>query len=163
MNTLPDSMKVMEKKTGSLSTGKGSEEQRMLPRKNRYSSILITILTYILKTNNIQPVICLQPMLALRISSMYSIQEKSFDQTGTNSGKNYQILYPTVVQELTDLAGRYQVPFINMVIPFNDPAYKGKQLFIDYGHLSPLGAEVVADNLLQAVDSVWVKSFSGGQ
>jgi len=117
----------------------------------------------ILKTNNIQPVICLQPMLALRISSMYSIQEKSFDQTGTNSGKNYQILYPTVVQELTDLTGRYQVPFINMVIPFNDPAYKGKQLFIDYCHLSPLGAEVVADNLLQAVDSVWVKSFPGGQ
>ncbi len=108
----------------------------------------------ILKTNNIQPVICLQPMLALRISSMYSIQEKSFDQTGTNSGKNYQILYPTVVQELTDLTGRYQVPFINMVIPFNDPAYKGKQLFIDYCHLTPLGGEVVADNLLQAVDSV---------
>jgi hypothetical protein len=26
-----------------------------------------------------------------------------------------------------------------------------------------LGGEVVADNLLQAVDSVWVKSFSGGQ
>jgi lysophospholipase L1-like esterase len=117
----------------------------------------------ILKTNNIQPVICLQPMLALRISSMYSIQEKSFDQTGTNSGKNYQILYPTVVQELTDLTGRYQVPFINMVIPFNDPAYKGKQLFIDYCHLTPLGGEVVADNLLQAVDSVWVKRFSGGQ
>ncbi len=108
----------------------------------------------ILKTNNIQPVICLQPMLALRMSSMYSIQEKSFDQTGTNSGKNYQILYPTVVQELTDLTGRYQVPFINMVIPFNDPAYKGKQLFIDYCHLTPLGGEVVADNLLQAVDSV---------
>ncbi len=113
----------------------------------------------ILKTNNIQPVICLQPMLVLRLSSMYSIQEKSFNETG----KNYQILYPTVVQELTDLTGRYQVPFINMVIPFNDPAYKGKQLFIDYCHLTPLGGEVVADNLLQAVDSVWVKSFSGGQ
>ncbi len=162
MNTLPDSMKVMEKKTGSLSTGKGSEEQRMLPRKNRYSSILITILTYILKTNNIQPVICLQPMLALRISSMYSIQEKSFDQDSLLN-KNIQVLYPTVLKELTDLTGRYQVRFINMVIPFNDPAYKGKQLFIDYGHLSPLGAEVVADNLLQAVDSVWVKSFPGGQ
>jgi hypothetical protein len=50
-----------------------------------------------------------------------------------------------------------------MVIPFNDPAYKGKQLFIDPIHLSPLGNEVVADNLLQVVDSVWVKSFSGGQ
>jgi hypothetical protein len=50
-----------------------------------------------------------------------------------------------------------------MVVPFNDPAYKGKQLFIDTVHLSPLGGEVVADNLLQAVDSVWVKSFSGGQ
>ncbi len=162
MNMLPDSMKVMEKKTGSLSTGKGSEEQRMLPRKNRYSSILITILTYILKTNNIQPVICLQPMLALRMSSMYSIQEKSFDQDSLLN-KHIQVLYPTVLKELTDLTGRYQVPFINMVIPFNDPAYKGKQLFIDYCHLSPLGAEVVADNLLQAVDSVWVKSFPGGQ
>jgi hypothetical protein len=116
----------------------------------------------ILKTNNIQPVICLQPMLTLRLSSMYSIQEKSFNE-GDREGKNYQLLYPTVVEELTDLTGRYQVPFINMVIPFNDPAYKGKQLFIDYCHLTPLGGEVVADNLLQAVDSVWVKSFSGGQ
>lgn len=44
-----------------------------------------------------------------------------------------------------------------MVTPFNDPA------FIDPIHLSPLGNEVVADNLLQAVDSVKVKSFSGGQ
>jgi hypothetical protein len=120
----------------------------------------------ILKTNNIQPVICLQPMLALRVSSMYSIQEKSFYEKKietANHDKNCQLLYPTVVKELTDLTGRYQVPFINMVIPFDDPAYKGKQLFIDYCHLSPLGGEVVADNLLQAVDSVWVKSFSGGQ
>ena len=113
----------------------------------------------ILKTNNIQPVICLQPMLALRLSSMLSIQEKSFNE----KGENCQVLYPTVLKELTDLTGQYQVPFINMVTPFNDPAYKGKQLFIDYCHLTPLGGEVVADNLLQAVDSVWVKSFSGGQ
>ncbi|HVH91742.1 MAG TPA: hypothetical protein VM783_10185, partial [Candidatus Acidoferrum sp.] len=97
-----------------------------------------------------------------RLSSMYSIQEKSFNER-ERRGENYQLLYPTVVEELTDLTGRYQVPFINMVIPFNDPAYKGKQLFIDSIHLSPLGGEVVADNLLQSVDSVWVKSFSGGQ
>jgi len=119
----------------------------------------------ILKTNNIQPVICLQPVLTLRDSSMYPIQEKSFyEKKYANAiGKDYQVLYPTVLKELTDLTGQYQVPLINMVIPFNDPAYKGKQLFIDAVHLSPLGAEVVADNLVQAVDSVWVKSFSGGQ
>ena len=116
----------------------------------------------ILKTNNIQPVICLQPMQVLRDSSMYSIQEKSFYKEN-RVGKSCQVLYPTVLQELTDLTGRYQVPFINMVIPFNDPAYKAKQLFIDWCHLSPLGGEVVADNLLHAVNSVWVKSFSGGQ
>jgi lysophospholipase L1-like esterase len=120
----------------------------------------------ILKTNNIQPVICLQPVLALRVSSMYSIQEKSwYEKKYFREGgdANWQVLYPTVVKELTDLTGQYQVPFINMVVPFNDPAYKGKQLFIDPIHLSPLGGEVVADNLLHAVDSVWVKSFSGGQ
>jgi lysophospholipase L1-like esterase len=117
----------------------------------------------ILKATNIQPVICLQPMLVLRLSSMYSIQEESFYKINNKINKTVQVLYPTVLKELTDLTGQYQVPFINMVIPFNDPAYKGKQLFIDYIHLSPLGGEVVADNLLQAVDSVWVKSFSGGQ
>ena len=121
----------------------------------------------ILKTNNIQPVICLQPMLALRDSSMYSIQEKSFYlATGRyvlKETKDYRVLYPTVLKELTDLTGKYQGPFINMVIPFNDPAYNGKQLFIDPIHLSPFGCEVIADNLVQAVDSVWVKSFSGGQ
>jgi lysophospholipase L1-like esterase len=120
----------------------------------------------ILKTNNIQPVICLQPVLALRVSSMYSIQEKSwYEKKYLREDKDagWQVLYPTVLKELTDLTGQYQVPFINMVVPFNDPAYKGKQLFIDPIHLSPLGGEVVADNLLQAVDSVWVKSFSGGQ
>ena len=105
-------------------------------------------------------------MLALRVRSMYSIQEKSwYEKKYLREGgdANWQVLYPTVVKELTDLTGQYQVPFINMVVPFNDPAYKGKQLFIDTIHLSPLGGEVVADNLLQAVDSVWVKSFSGGQ
>jgi len=120
----------------------------------------------ILKTNNIQPVICLQPMLALRVSSMYSIQEKSwYEKKYLREDKDvgWQVLYPTVLKELTDLTGQYQVPFIDMVVPFNDPGYKGKQLFIDAIHLSPLGGEVVADNLLQAVDSVWVKSFSGGQ
>ena len=121
----------------------------------------------ILKTNNIRPVVCLQPMLVLRVSSMYSTQEKSLYLTAQRYAskeiKPYQVLYPTVLKELTDLTGQYQVPFINMVIPFNDPAFKGKQLFIDPIHLSPLGDEVVADNLVQAVDSVWVKSFSGGQ
>src|SRR4030095_5441967 len=116
----------------------------------------------ILKTNNIQPIICLQPLQVLRDRSMYPIPERSFYKEDRRN-KNCQVLYPTVLQELTDLTGRYQVPFINMVIPFNDPAYKGKQLFIDWAHLSPLGSEVVADNLLQAVDSAWVKSFSGGQ
>src|SRR4029453_13458972 len=112
-------------------------------------------------------ILCLQPWLGLRDSSMYSIQEKSFHlatrRYTSKDDKNIQVLYPTVVKELTDLTGRYQVPFVNMVIPFNDPAYKGKKLFIDPPHLSPLGDEVVADNLLQAIDSVWVKSFSGGQ
>ena len=121
----------------------------------------------ILKTNNIQAVICLQPVLVLRVSGMYSIQEKSFylatRRYTSKYDENFQVLYPTVLKELTDLTGQYQVPFINMVIPFNDPAYKGKQLFIDWAHLSPLGGEVVADNLLQPVGSVWVKSFSGGQ
>jgi hypothetical protein len=105
-------------------------------------------------------------MLALRVNSMYSIQEKSFDlatRRYVKESKNYQVLYPIVLKELADLTSQYQVPFIDMVIPFNDPAYKGKQLFIDPIHLSPLGNEVVADNLRQAVDSVWVKSFSGGQ
>ena len=32
--------------------------------------------------------------------------------------------------------------------PFNDPSYKGKQLLIDYCHLSPLGGEVAASNLV---------------
>src|SRR5438477_2280856 len=111
----------------------------------------------ILKTNNIQPVICLQPVLALRDSSMDSIQEQSLlrvqklSKGGTTAVENYQLLYPTVLKELTDLTGQYQVSFINMVLPFNDPAYKGKQLFIDWAHLSPLGGEVVADNLLQPV------------
>jgi hypothetical protein len=131
---------------------------KIIARKSFLRAIKTNI--NILKTNNIQPVICLQPLLTLRDSSMYSIQEKNLNERD-RIGKNYQLLYPTVVEELTDLTGQYQVPFINTVIPFNDPAYKGKQLFIDSVHLSPLGGEVVADNLLQAVDSVWVKSFSG--
>src|SRR4030095_148175 len=45
----------------------------------------------ILKTNNIQPIICLQPLQVLRDSRMYSIQERSFYRENRQN-KNCQVL-----------------------------------------------------------------------
>lgn len=107
----------------------------------------------ILQTNQVQTIICLQPMLVLRDTINLSPAEKSF----LNKDPNTQLLYPVVVQELNELTSKYRVPFIDMNPAFNDPKYKGQQLLIDYCHLSPSGGEAAANQMLQAVDSLVTK------
>ena len=49
------------------------------------------------------------------------------------------------------------VPFIDLIPEFNKDEYRQQQLLIDYCHLSPLGAQVVANRLVANVDAVLAK------
>ncbi len=110
----------------------------------------------LLKTNGIHAIVCLQPMLVLRDTVLLSPTEKAF----LNKDKNIQKLYPVVVDELQKLSKKTTVPFLDINPPFNATENKGKQLFYDYCHLSPLGGEVTANSLFPAVDSLVRNYFS---
>jgi hypothetical protein len=104
----------------------------------------------ILKNNGIKALVCLQPMLVLRDSMLYSPEEKSFYAENPYA----RILYPTVLDELKDVTSRHEATFLDVNKPFNDPAYQYQQLFIDYCHLTPLGGRVAAQAMLPALDSL---------
>lgn len=103
----------------------------------------------LLQAEGIESILCLQPMLVLRDSTLMSDQEKSF----LHKDLNVQILYPYVVKEVSELAQSYSTMFIDFNTLFNNPLYKSEQLLIDYCHLSPRGGEVVADSLQRYIST----------
>lgn len=104
----------------------------------------------ILRNHGVKALVCLQPMLVLRDSSLYSPQEKSFYADNLFA----RILYPTVLDELKDVTSRHEVPVLDINAEFNNPEYKHQQLFIDYCHLTSLGGAVAAKAMLPALDSL---------
>lgn len=109
----------------------------------------------ILKNNNIQSLISLQPILALRNKDLLSSEENSWFQ----DDKNIQLLYPNVVNQLEKLSKKHNTPFVDFNPIFNASGLKNKQLFIDYCHLNVLGSETVAKELFLSVDSLYKKSL----
>ncbi len=105
----------------------------------------------ILQANSVDVIICLQPMLVLRKESLLSKVEREF----LNTDENTKTLYPAVTSELSQLSSKYNVPFIDMNLEYNLDAYSQKQLLVDYCHLSPLGAKVIANRLLPEVDGIF--------
>jgi GDSL-like lipase/acylhydrolase family protein len=110
----------------------------------------------ILQAHGIDVIICLQPMLVLRKADLLSKAEKDF----MKSDDNVTALYPAVTSELSELAAKNNVPFIDLIPEFNKDEYRQQQLLIDYCHLSPLGAQVVANRLVAAVDAVLAKRLN---
>lgn len=104
----------------------------------------------ILKNHGVKALVCLQPMLVLRDSSLFSPEEKAFYAENLYA----RILYPTVLDELKDVTSRHEVPMLDVNTDFNHPAHKQKQLFIDYCHLTPLGGDVAAKAMLPVLDSL---------
>lgn len=122
-------------------------------KKNFLRSVETNIL--ILQANGIKPVICLQPMLVLRDTNLLSDTEKSF----AHHDDITSMLYPLVQSALTELTGKYKVPFIDLIQEFNKPTWSQKQLLVDYCHFSPLGGEVIAAALLPVTDSIYAECF----
>ena len=107
----------------------------------------------ILQAHGIDVIICLQPMLVLRKTDLLSNAEKEF----MRSDENVTALYPIVTSELSQLAANNNVSFIDLIPEFNKDQYRQQQLLIDYCHLSPLGAQVIANRLAVAVGGVLAK------
>ena len=105
---------------------------------------------FLLHREGIDAVLCLQPMLALRDPANRSKEEHSFPKLREDT--NVRVLYPVILEELEEAAQRWNVPLIDMNVPFNHAGWKGKQLLIDYCHLTPLGGRVAAEALLPVVD-----------
>lgn len=113
----------------------------------------------LLKINGVDAIITLQPMLVLRHRELLSENEKSF----LHRDENVKTLYPFVVNDLLQLTEKYNIPFIDLNLAFNDEKHKGKQLLVDYCHFSPEGGNVVANELLPVTDSLLqnkIKSFT---
>jgi hypothetical protein len=104
----------------------------------------------ILRNHDVDAVICLQPMLVLRDSSLYSKEEKSF----YTPEPHVKLLYPYVKQEVKGLTSKYNTPFLDINESFNDVKHKEKQLLIDYCHLSAEGGKVTADAIFPVLDSL---------
>ncbi|MBP6392085.1 MAG: SGNH/GDSL hydrolase family protein [Flavobacteriales bacterium] len=102
---------------------------------------------FLLRREGVKAVLCLQPMLVLRDTTLLSSAERAFLRRDVN----VQTLYPTVIEELRGVATKWNVPLVDMNPSFNNPAFKGQQLLIDYCHLNSAGGEVCARTLAPVV------------
>ncbi len=110
---------------------------------------------FLLKRDGVKTILCLQPMLVLRDTTLLAAEEKAF----LHKDPNVKALHPVVLEELRDVAGRWQVPLLDLNVAFNDTAYRGRQLLIDYCHLNGQGGEVCA----KAIAPVALRLLSPGQ
>lgn len=132
-------------------TGGGSVEELIAAHKiaaQKQFLRFIDVNLMLLERFGIKVVLCLQPALVLRDKDKMSADEAAFYR----DNEKYQALYPVVLDELEEVAGKYNVPFIDMVPIFNDSKLNGKQLFIDYCHLTAEGGALTAETLLPAVE-----------
>lgn len=123
-------------------------KHKLAAKRQFLRSIDINLL--ILKNFDIDAIICLQPMLVLRDKDLLSQTEMDF----LHRDDKVHILYPVVQNELRSLTSKYQVQFIDMIPAFNSETYRGKQLFIDYCHLSPEGSRLAAEALFPEVEKI---------
>ena len=132
-----------------LETIKG---QRITAKKNFLRAIEANI--NILTNAHIATVICLQPMLVLRDTSLLSAKEKGFLRVDHNT----KLLRSTVVDEISELTNNYHLPFIDLNSGFNDTLYLHQQLFLDYCHLTPQGGNVVASSMFRVVETIFANT-----
>lgn len=107
---------------------------------------------FLLRRNGVKAVLCLQPMLVLRDTMLLAGAERAF----LHRDPHVKALYPVVLEELREVAGRWGVPLVDLNVAFNDPVHKGRQLLIDYCHLNGAGGAVCAEALLPVVrEQLW--------
>lgn len=111
----------------------------------------------ILHDYNINALVCLQPLLCLRDTGLYSEAEKAFYKLYPYNNVLHAVLYPTIVKELDSLSQKHHVPFIDLMPFFNDVSLTGKQLFIDYAHYSNGGSMSIAKAIFPDIDTVFQK------
>ncbi|MBK5284450.1 MAG: SGNH/GDSL hydrolase family protein [Bacteroidia bacterium] len=127
------------------------EKHQLAAPKQFLKSIDINLL--LLQHYKIKSIVCYQPLFCQRDTSLLSNQERDIKQFNLGNEPKI-ILYPVIKRELEDLTAIYKAPFIDMFPFYNDSAYKGKQLFIDYVHFSAMGSQVAANVLFPEVDKI---------
>ena len=133
-------------------------EHRMAARRQFLRSVSVNLL--LLRHFSIDSIVCLQPGLPLREPGLCSEAENGFDDIVP--GKLKKALYPVVADELAAVARQYGAAFVDMIPVFNDPQLQGRQLFIDYCHLTAAGSRAVAEALLPPVEAVLEKRIVSG-
>lgn len=107
----------------------------------------------LLQREGVSVLVSRQSQLSLRQESLLTSSEREFLEF-EKYGHNYQVLAPVVAEEVSQVCQRHRVPFVDLVPVFNQPSLGGKQLFIDWCHLTPIGAQVVAEALLPEVEEL---------
>lgn len=106
----------------------------------------------LLKANEIETIVCLQPGLIFRSEEIRSAKEEGLMEWVTNCSHR-PIIYPYIKQDLEKLSNEFQVDFVDMIPEFSKPSTAGKDLFIDYCHLTAEGGELAAEVLLPYVSN----------
>jgi lysophospholipase L1-like esterase len=107
----------------------------------------------IMRSFDIDALVCTQPILALRNEELLSAAEKSFLAYETKKVR-YRTLHPVVVEEVKSIASKFATPFLDLNPTFNDPEHRGDQLFTDYAHLTARGGELSAQAIAPQLERI---------
>jgi lysophospholipase L1-like esterase len=102
--------------------------------------------------HGVDAVVALQPGLIFRDTTLMAPVERDV-LLPLLTDRHRLVLQPLVLRDLDSLTTLLRTPFIDMNPAFNSLDLAGEQLFLDYCHLSPRGAEVAARTLLPLVEA----------
>jgi hypothetical protein len=101
----------------------------------------------LLKDYDVSALVCLQPMLPFRDTTLLSKEELSFNKKEPLK----KAVYPFVTEEVKNLTHQYGYDYLDLNPVFNDQKYTHQQLLIDYCHLSAKGSEVSAQAIFEVI------------
>ena len=135
----------------------GWTEQQMVAgyRESRTSNYLRSVATnlLILREQGIEALVCLQSGLRFRDERLLSETER--DVLLPMVHDDYRtVLQPLILHDLDSVSRLYGAHLVDANTTLNDPALAGKQLFLDYCHLTPLGSELAARTMLPELESM---------
>ncbi len=107
----------------------------------------------ILRSYDIDAVVCTQPLLSLRNEDFLAPAEKAFLAYERNKAR-YRTLHPIVVEEVRSIVSKFGMAFVDLNSSFNDGKYRGERFFIDYVHLSPRGGELSANIIAPLLERI---------
>jgi hypothetical protein len=136
---------------------KGWTEEQMVAgylasrRTNYLRSVATNLL--MLRDHGIDALLCVQSGLRFRDERLLSDTERDVLMPMLHD-EYRKALQPLILHDLDSVSRLYGAHLVDANSTLNDPTLAGKQLFLDYCHLSPLGSELAARTMLPEVEAM---------